>query len=170
MLTDYVLAPLNVESIENIIKAWVVDVEIYDLLLGLFWLRRVHCNLHYGAGSVTTWWCEGSSSEDSFTGCCFFLVRDSLSCFSRTSRMSSLRVLAIPRIGSGKFGPFCAAISCTLLVLVVPCLRWSTIVFSGRLLRLTSLWDRGCFGCLGVLLISPSCALPLPSSKGHRAC
>ena len=128
MLADYVLAPLNVEGIENIIKAWVVDVEMYDLLLGLCWLRRVHCNPHHGAGSVTTWWCEGSSSEDSFTGCCFFL---SFGCFSRISRMLNFCVLAILRIGSGNFGPFYATNSCTLLVLVIPCLPRSTIVSSG---------------------------------------
>lgn len=52
-LTDYVKIPVNVEGVEAMIKAWIVDVEIYDLLLGLTWMRRVHCNPHYGSGEVT---------------------------------------------------------------------------------------------------------------------
>ena len=52
-LTDYVKIPVNVEGVEALIKAWIVDVEIYDLLLGLSWMRRVHCNPHYGSGTVT---------------------------------------------------------------------------------------------------------------------
>jgi hypothetical protein len=30
-----------------------VDVDIYDLLLGLSWMRRVYCNPYYGSGNVT---------------------------------------------------------------------------------------------------------------------
>ena len=52
-LTDYVKIAVNVEGVEALIKAWIVDVEIYDLLLGLSWLRRVHCNPHYGLGEIT---------------------------------------------------------------------------------------------------------------------
>ena len=53
VLTEYVKVPVNVEGVEAVIKAWLVDVDIYDLLLGLTWLRRVHCNPHYGLGVVT---------------------------------------------------------------------------------------------------------------------
>lgn len=53
VLTDYVVIPVNVKGIKAYIKAWVVDVEIYDLLLGLSWMRRVYCNPHYGLGIVT---------------------------------------------------------------------------------------------------------------------
>ena len=53
VLTEYVKVPVNVEGDEAIIKAWLVDVDIYDLLLGLTWMRRVHCNPHYGSGIVT---------------------------------------------------------------------------------------------------------------------
>ena len=28
-------------------------MEIYDLLLGLSWMRRVHCNPNYGSDAVT---------------------------------------------------------------------------------------------------------------------
>ena len=52
-LTNYVCIPVNVEGVEAIIKAWVVQVDIYDLLLGLTWMRRVHCNPHYGIGKIT---------------------------------------------------------------------------------------------------------------------
>jgi len=52
-LTDYVKIAVNVEGVEALIKAWIVDVEIYDLLLGLSWLRRVHYNPHYGLGEIT---------------------------------------------------------------------------------------------------------------------
>lgn len=52
-LTNYVLVPVNVEGVEATIKAWVVQVDIYDLLLGLTWMRRVHCNPHYGIGKIT---------------------------------------------------------------------------------------------------------------------
>lgn len=53
VLTEYVKVPVNVEGVEAIIKAWLVDVDMYDLLLGLTWMRRVHCNPHYGSGIVT---------------------------------------------------------------------------------------------------------------------
>ena len=43
-LTDYTIIPVSVQGVEATIKAWVVDVDIYDLLLGLSWMRRVHCN------------------------------------------------------------------------------------------------------------------------------
>jgi len=52
-LREYVLIPINVEGIEAVIKAWLVDVEVYDLLLGVSWLRRVHCNQKYGQGKIT---------------------------------------------------------------------------------------------------------------------
>ena len=52
-LRHYTYIPVNVEGVEAIIKAWVVRVEVYDLLLGVAWMRRVHCNPHYGMGTVT---------------------------------------------------------------------------------------------------------------------
>ena len=30
-----------------------MDVDIYDLLLGLSWMRRVHCNPHFGSRVIT---------------------------------------------------------------------------------------------------------------------
>ena len=38
---------------EAIIKAWLVDVEIYDLLLGIPWMRRVRLSQSYADGRVT---------------------------------------------------------------------------------------------------------------------
>ncbi|KAL8825271.1 MAG: hypothetical protein Q9170_007862, partial [Blastenia crenularia] len=52
-LTKYVKIPVNVQGVQATIKAWVVDVDVYDILLGLAWMRRVHCNPHYGLGKVT---------------------------------------------------------------------------------------------------------------------
>ncbi len=52
-LRKYVLISVNVKKIEAIIKAWLVDVEIYDLLLEVFWLRRVHCNQKYDQNKIT---------------------------------------------------------------------------------------------------------------------
>ena len=47
------LLSVNGKGVEAVIKAWLVDVDIYDLLLGLTWMRRVHCNPHYGSGVAT---------------------------------------------------------------------------------------------------------------------
>ncbi len=52
-LTNYVLIPVNMEGVAATIKAWVVQVDIYNLLLGLTWMRRVHCNSHYGIDKIT---------------------------------------------------------------------------------------------------------------------
>lgn len=53
ILTDYMKVEVKVEGIEALIKAWIVDVDVYDLLLDLSWMRRVHCNPHYGSGTIT---------------------------------------------------------------------------------------------------------------------
>lgn len=52
-LTSYVVIPVNVEGVECMVKAWIVDVHVYDLLLGVGWMRRMHFNTHYGQGLVT---------------------------------------------------------------------------------------------------------------------
>ena len=44
---------VNVEGVETLIKAWIVDVDVYDLLLGLSWMRRVPCNPQCGSGTIT---------------------------------------------------------------------------------------------------------------------
>ncbi len=51
-LREYVLISINVEEIEAVIKAWLIDVEVYDLLLRVFWLRRVHCNQKYDQSKI----------------------------------------------------------------------------------------------------------------------
>lgn len=35
ILTEYVKIQVNIKEVEPIIKAWPVDVEVYDLLLGI---------------------------------------------------------------------------------------------------------------------------------------
>jgi len=51
-LRKYVLISINVEEIEAVIKAWLIDVEVYDLLLRVFWLRRMHCNQKYDQSKI----------------------------------------------------------------------------------------------------------------------
>lgn len=53
VLSEYVKIPVNVQGIEAIIRAWLVDVEVHDLLLGVPWMRRVNCTQVYGEGRVT---------------------------------------------------------------------------------------------------------------------
>lgn len=36
ILTEYVKIPLNVEEVEVTIKAWLVDMEVYNPLFGIF--------------------------------------------------------------------------------------------------------------------------------------
>lgn len=52
-LTEYVKIRANVEGVEAIIKAWLVDVEVYNLLLGIPWMRRVRLSQSYANGRVT---------------------------------------------------------------------------------------------------------------------
>lgn len=51
-LTNYVHLPVNVEGVRALIKAWVVDNQVYDLLLGIPWMRRVAFCPDYGTGKV----------------------------------------------------------------------------------------------------------------------
>ena len=52
-LTNYTFLPVNVEGVEAIVKAWIVDNQVYDLLLGVPWMRRVGFNPNYATGKVT---------------------------------------------------------------------------------------------------------------------
>ncbi len=38
-LDKYVIIPINLEGVEAVIKAWLVYVEVYDLLLGFTWMK-----------------------------------------------------------------------------------------------------------------------------------
>lgn len=51
-LSNYVFLPVNVEGIQAVVKAYVVDNQVYDLLLGVPWIRRVAFNANYGTGEV----------------------------------------------------------------------------------------------------------------------
>lgn len=45
-LDEFVIIPINVEGVEAAIKVWLVDMEVYDLLLGITWMRRaLHANV-----------------------------------------------------------------------------------------------------------------------------
>lgn len=48
MLSEYVKIPVNVEEVEAVLRAWLVDIRVYDLLLGVPWMRRVNCTQVYG--------------------------------------------------------------------------------------------------------------------------
>ena len=52
-LIDYVFLPVNVEGIQALVKAWVVDNQMYDLLLGVLWMRRIRFNPDYPTGRHT---------------------------------------------------------------------------------------------------------------------
>ncbi len=51
-LWKYVLILINVKEIEAVIKAWLINVEVYDLLLRVFWLKWMHCNQKYDQSKI----------------------------------------------------------------------------------------------------------------------
>lgn len=44
---------MNIQGLEAVIRAWLVDVGVYDLLLGVPWMRRINCTQVYREGKVT---------------------------------------------------------------------------------------------------------------------
>ncbi|MCJ1345426.1 hypothetical protein MMC31_003633 [Peltigera leucophlebia] len=52
-LSEFVKIPVNVQGVETVIRAWLVDMKVYDLLLGVSWMRRVNCMQFYGEGRIT---------------------------------------------------------------------------------------------------------------------
>lgn len=53
VLSEYFKIPVNVQEVEAMIRAWLLDVGVYDLLLGIPSMRRVNCTQIYGEGKVT---------------------------------------------------------------------------------------------------------------------
>lgn len=53
VLSEYVKIPVNVQGVEAVVRAWLVDVGVFDLLLGVPSMRRVNCTQVYGEGKVT---------------------------------------------------------------------------------------------------------------------
>ena len=51
-LTNYVHLPVNVEGVQALVKVWVVDNQVYNLLLGILWIRRVAFCPDYSTGKV----------------------------------------------------------------------------------------------------------------------
>ena len=52
-LDEYVIIPINVERVNAVIKAWLVDVEVYDLLFGITWMRQANCVQMFGEEQIT---------------------------------------------------------------------------------------------------------------------
>ena len=52
-LTSFIMISVNVKGIKAVVKAWIVDVKVYDILLRVSWMRHVHFNAHYGEGTCT---------------------------------------------------------------------------------------------------------------------
>ena len=52
-LTEYVKIRVNVEGLDTMIMAWLIDVKVYDFLLGILWMRRVRLSQLYANGKVT---------------------------------------------------------------------------------------------------------------------
>lgn len=53
-LTNYTHLPVNVKGVQAFVRAWVVDNQVYDLLLGISWMRRVAFCPEYGTGKVVS--------------------------------------------------------------------------------------------------------------------
>ena len=51
-LINYIFISINIKEIEVTIKAWIINVEIYDLLLELSWIKRVYYNFYYNLNNV----------------------------------------------------------------------------------------------------------------------
>lgn len=49
-LTKYAWIPVNVEGVQAVVKAHILPVTAYDLLLGLKWQRRVRMDINHGKG------------------------------------------------------------------------------------------------------------------------
>lgn len=52
-LTEYVKIQVNMEGVDAMIKAWLDDIEVYDLLLGILWMRQVQLSQSYTNAKVT---------------------------------------------------------------------------------------------------------------------
>lgn len=47
-LSKFVKTPVNIQEIEIVVKAWLIDVKVYDLLLGVSCIKQVSCIQFYG--------------------------------------------------------------------------------------------------------------------------
>lgn len=47
------IIPINIEGVETIIKVWLVNMEVYDLFLGITWMRRANYTKIFGEGKIT---------------------------------------------------------------------------------------------------------------------
>ncbi len=52
-LDKCVITVINVEGVGSVTKAWLVDVRVYNLLLGITWMRRANCTPMFGEGKIT---------------------------------------------------------------------------------------------------------------------
>lgn len=51
-LDKYVIIPINMEGVEAVINAWLIDVEVYDLLFGIIWMRQANCLQMFGERKI----------------------------------------------------------------------------------------------------------------------
>ena len=49
-LTNHIFLSVNVQNIQAIVKAWIVENQVYDLWLGILWMRRVGFAPDFGPG------------------------------------------------------------------------------------------------------------------------
>ena len=53
ILTNYIYLSINVAEVETVIKTWIVDNQIYDLLFEISWMRRIIFNANYDIEQIT---------------------------------------------------------------------------------------------------------------------
>lgn len=42
ILDKYVIIPINVKKVKTVIKTWLVNIEVYNLFLGITWIRQAN--------------------------------------------------------------------------------------------------------------------------------
>lgn len=47
------IIPINMEGVEAVIKAWLIDIEVYDLFFGITWMRQANCLQMFGERKIT---------------------------------------------------------------------------------------------------------------------
>ena len=53
ILTNYIYLSINVTKVEIVIKTWIIDNQIYDLLFEISWMRRILFNANYDIEQIT---------------------------------------------------------------------------------------------------------------------
>ena len=53
VLSKYVKIPVNIQEIEAVVQAWLVDIKVYNLLVGVPWIQKINCTQVYRERKVT---------------------------------------------------------------------------------------------------------------------